>query len=617
MGSNPQKLELTWFNKDKALIPTAEGKYGYTWVEPKDPRYCETHTLVIDRVVRAEQSSKEVLSTYTERADFQPTDDNLLILGESGDVLEALTRVPELAKKYLGAVKCIYIDPPFNTEKTFEDYEDNLEHSIWLTMMRDRLVHLRKLLSEDGSIWVHLDDSENHRMRLLLDEVFGAGNFVSEVAWEKKDSPKMDDQGVSTTHDSILVFRKGTAWSPNRFGVLANESDFPKVDPDGRRYSTRELRKWGKNSLRRERPNGWYPITAPNGTAVYPIRPDGKEGTWRWQPSLVEENYDQLEWLSMPEPVGLTPYVKSYMDAGKKPLPPKSIWLGKEVGGNPVGKNEVKSLFPEEDPFSTPKPERLLERIIHIASDPGDIVLDVFAGSGTTAAVAQKMGRRWVTCELIEETFNRFTLSRLMKVIKDEDSGGITLTRELAPKEDLEVPDKNTADDFKESATLIGRILTQEGLQEEAIGAFKYVKAMLATKKVGEINWRGGGGFSVGRLSPACFDYDPALDIVMLTDEATGQTLIDSVAANLNFRRTPEHRHFHGARGAMRLAVIEGRLDREKVDDLVAHLHDDGLTIAATEIDDGVRQYLRSLGRGCRAVHIPNDIFAYAADKDN
>jgi len=145
-----QRLQLTWYNKDKALIPTETGKYGYTWVDPSDPRYCETHTLVLDDYVQGSQTPKSDEFAYSERADLEPQDDNLLILGESGDVLEALTRVPELAKKYVGQVKLIYIDPPFNTAQTFASYEDNLEHSIWLTMMRDRLLHMKKLLADDG-----------------------------------------------------------------------------------------------------------------------------------------------------------------------------------------------------------------------------------------------------------------------------------------------------------------------------------------------------------------------------------------------------------------------------------------------------------------------------------
>lgn len=145
-----QRLQLTWYNKDKALIPTETGKYGYTWVEPSDPRYCETHTLVLDDYVQGSQTPKSDEFAYSERADLEPQDDNLLILGESGDVLEALTRVPELAEKYVGKVKLIYIDPPFNTAQTFASYEDNLEHSIWLTMMRDRVLHMKKLLADDG-----------------------------------------------------------------------------------------------------------------------------------------------------------------------------------------------------------------------------------------------------------------------------------------------------------------------------------------------------------------------------------------------------------------------------------------------------------------------------------
>ena len=154
-----KRLEITWYNKDMALIPVENGKYGYRWVNPSDPRYCETHTLIFDHYVEGKQSEKNDKYQYSERADLEPQTDNLLILGESGDVLEALTRVPELAKKYMGKVKLVYIDPPFNTAKTFASYEDNLEHSIWLTLMRDRLLNLKKLLSDDGSIWVHLDTS--------------------------------------------------------------------------------------------------------------------------------------------------------------------------------------------------------------------------------------------------------------------------------------------------------------------------------------------------------------------------------------------------------------------------------------------------------------------------
>src|SRR5699024_5659116 len=298
---------------------------------------------------------------------------------------------------------------------------------------------------------------------------------------------------------------------------------------------------------------------------------------------------------------------------------PETWWTYQEVGHNQDGKKEIKTLFPDENPFSTPKPERLLERIIHIASNPGEIVLDVFAGSGTTAAVAHKMGRRWVACELIEDTVERFTQPRLTKVVCGKDPGGITLTRgERTDNTENGLPDGLSPDEAQQLTSLINKaIRDHEALKKDA--GIKVLKNLVKTKKSKDtVNWRGGGSFVVARLSPSCFDYDPELDLVTLTEAATGRTLIASVAANLNFRLTPEHRYFHGVRGMMRLVVIEGRLDQGKVDDLVAHLEcDEGLTIAATEIDDGVRQYLRSLGRGCRAVHIPNDLFPYRAGKED
>jgi len=614
MSGRPQKLELTWFNKDKALIPTEAGKYGYTWVDPKDPRYCETHTLVVDDVVSGTQSPKADDITYSERADLEPTDDNLLIIGESGDVLEALTRVPELAEQYVGQVKCVYIDPPFNTAQTFANYEDNLEHSIWLTMMRDRLVHLRQLLSDDGSIWVHLDESEAHRMHLLLDEVFGAGNFVAKVAWQKQYGP--DNRSVFTqTDDSILVYAK-------RFDAFRTVRNFlprtaaqdasyknPDNDPRGPWKAENFTAQAGRGT-----PTQFYTLTTPSGNQFDP--PAGR--CWLYTKARFEELVqDNRVWFG---PDGNNrPAVKRFRSEVMDGRVPETWWTYQEVGHNQDGKKEIKTLFPDENPFSTPKPERLLERIIHIASNPGEIVLDVFAGSGTTAAVAHKMGRRWVACELIEDTVERFTQPRLTKVVCGKDPGGITLTRgERTDNTENGLPDGLSPDEAQQLTSLINKaIRDHEALKKDA--GIKVLKNLVKTKKSKDtVNWRGGGSFVVARLSPSCFDYDPELDLVTLTEAATGRTLIASVAENLNFRLTPEHRYFHGVRGMMRLVVIEGRLDQGKVDDLVAHLEcDEGLTIAATEIDDGVRQYLRSLGRGCRAVHIPNDLFPYRAGKED
>lgn len=614
MAGTKQLLELTWFNKGKALIPSEEGRYAYEWVDPKDPRYCETRVLVIDEVVTGKQTPKGEGTQYSERADLDPTDDNLLILGESGDVLEALTRVPELREKYLGKVKCIYIDPPFNTAQTFANYEDNLEHSVWLTMMRDRLVHLRKLLSDDGSIWVHLDDVENHRMRVLMDEVFGSGNFVAEISWEKVYSPRSDARGFSSRIDRICVYGKGHSLGLNPLYRPADLTQFRLFDEDGRHYRSDPLRKWGTNSRREDRPNLWYPITAPSGEEVFPIKPDGSEGNWRWERKTVDQRYDELDWLDKGN--GLQPYVRQYADVSLT-RPPEDLWVTKDTGHSQEAKEEIKALFPGQNPFATPKPERLLERVIHIATNPGDIVLDVFAGSGTTAAVAQKMGRRWVTCELVEDTFNRFTRPRLEKVVKNDDPGGVTFTSEREPKSGVEVPAKFDTRDMEDAAKLLRAVRSEQDLSPDEQLAIKTALKLIGTRPSTVRNWLGGGGFTVAHLAPQCFDYAPELGLVTLTEAATGSTLVNSVAANLNFTLTPDNRHFDGKRGSMFLKVVEGRLDKDKTEELLAHLDDgEGVTLAATELEPGIRQFARTTDKPCQIVHIPNDIFTYSETQE-
>lgn len=463
-------LELTWPNKELALIPVKEGRYGYDWVDPRDPRYCEVHTLEVEKVVSGTQTEKDPKSFYSERADLTPTDDNLLILGESGDVLEALTKVPELAEKYVRQVKCIYIDPPFNTSKTFDQYEDNLEHSVWLTMMRDRLVHMQRLLADEGTIWVHLDDTENHRMRLVMDEVFGSENFLAEVVWEKADSPRRGD-GFSDDHDNIIVYRKSSKAVLNKMSrTEADNARFSNPDDD-------PLGPWWDDNPTANKGDGsggmCYAIQNPVTGEL--MRPGlGRNWTYsqetyftelnKWAPYRYKNLHD-TEYRAAHEgvpiekvsdevcaivlDVPLEEAQKSVEARRKKPnLPkilirstgglgsksyipttgtsPRTLWRNEEVGHNRAAKSEIKRLFPGKKAFSTPKPERLLERVIQIATNPGDIVLDVFAGSGTTAAVAHKMGRRWVTCELIESTLTDFIRPRLEKVVKGLDSGGVT-----------------------------------------------------------------------------------------------------------------------------------------------------------------------------------------------
>ena len=660
-----QRLQLTWYNKDKALIPIETGQYGYAWVDPDDPRYCETHTLVMDDYIEGRQTPKCDELEYTERADLEPQRDNLMIYGESGDVLEALTRVPELAEKYVGNVKLVYIDPPFNTKQTFESYEDNLEHSIWLTMIRDRLFNLKRLLSSDGSIWVHLDDSEDHRMRVLLDEVFGSDNFIAEVVWEKTFKPRNDTGKLSSRHDVIMAYRKSEFTSLNGLSrTVAMDSAYSNGDndPEG---------PWKSDPITAADANTHqgmvYGIQQPiTGEILYPSK--GRHWAYgqadllaymnQWAPYHLKliDDVDKradicgLNEAEMPEAKAIVlerPLDESKMiaeeryAAGSWPFilitkggngsfrhktylknldarVPEDMWFTFEVGSNDEAKNEIKALFPGSTPFKTPKPERLLERIIHISTNPGDIVLDCFAGSATTAAVAQKMGRRWVSCELLDSNYNTYDVPRLTKVVNDEDPGGITAVKpERVAADDVELPDGVSPEDAAKFTSVLNKLISDDAeLKKDK--AVKALKAMAKTKKTKpKINWRGGGGFQTAHLSPACFDFDSDLNRVVLTGDATGRTLIDSVAANLGFRLVPERfgSPFDGFKGRSVLKVYEGLADNDLVDTLVAQLEEgQTLTLAATGVIDGTREYLRRSCKGSRLLHVPDDIFSYSME---
>lgn len=663
-----QRLELTWYNKDKALIPTETGKYGYTWVEPTDPRYCETHTLVMDEYISGVQSPKSDEFEYSDRADLEPQTDNLMILGESGDVLEALTRVPELADKYVGKVKLVYIDPPFNTAQTFASYEDNLEHSVWLTMMRDRLLHLRKLLADDGSIWVHLDDAENHRMRLLLDEVFGASNFVIEMQWNKKYGASNNSHQIASMTDSILVFRKTSLFQPNRLPRTASMNarySNPDGDPLGA-WKTADAT--ARHNVSKQQHPSVYGIQNPfTGHMQYPssganwyfqretvkellahwgeyedgdftederlqreqiegpnvaIRPDIRPLVLKnWTPALGERNLQRYRTEPLPK---FTPtptdgvLLKVYLSevAGRVPV---NLLMHQEVGHNDSAKKEIAVLFPNLKPFSTPKPERLLERILEIGTKPGDLVLDIFGGSATTAAVAQKMGRRWVTCELLPSTFETFTRPRLEKVVRNEDPTGVTFTKDRCLKEGAFLPEDFSTDHLQDATKLLNALAKIDGLPEAGFEAIREVKSLIATKPSNVLNWRGGGGFQVAHLSPTCFDVDEELGQVVLTEAATGDVLVESVAANLGFHllHPDDDTVFEGRRGRTLLKVYEGVVDADSAAAWLSELEDgESLLVAALGIADGVNKELRRFGKGCKAIVIPEDLFTFNAGEE-
>ncbi|GMT46581.1 MAG: site-specific DNA-methyltransferase [bacterium] len=336
--------------------------------------------------------------------------DNRLILGDNLLALKALEQ------EFAGKVKCIYIDPPYNTGNAFEHYDDGIEHSLWLSLMRDRLELLRSLLSDNGSIWISIDDDESHYLKVLCDEVFGRMNFVANVIWEKKYSPQNDAKWLSDSHDHILVYaKKKDIWRPNllpRTIEMDKRYKNPDSDPRGA---------WKSSGLDVKTYSAVYdyPISTPSGRVVNP--PAG--ACWRMSKERLQEMIkDNRIWFGTDG--SNVPSIKRFLSEVKQGLVSKTIWVRGEVGDNQEAKKEVKE-FNSDDVFTTPKPERLIQRILVLATNPGDIVLDSFLGSGTTAAVAHKMGRRWVAIELGEHCHTH-CIPRLKKVIDGEDSGGIT-----------------------------------------------------------------------------------------------------------------------------------------------------------------------------------------------
>ena len=383
-----QKLELTWIGKE---------------TRPRlEPR------ILIEEIEKSHHAAHRVTDN-----DFF---DNKLIFGDNLLALKALEA------EYTGRVKCVFIDPPYNTGSAFTHYDDGIEHSLWLSLMRDRLEIIKRLLSPNGSLWITIDDNECHYLKVICDEVYGRSNFYANCIWQKVYSERMDANGFSTSHDHILVYGVSDKFTPLRLSQKQNEGQFGYFDEaTNKYYRRRSLRKEGSESLRQDRPSMWYGITAPDGTTVLPIKPDGTEGRWRWKEENVEKQRDQLEFVHKDNRWEI--YVKQYLEDDPR-RPPATIWLNDDVGHNHEAKLEVRE-FNRDDVFSTPKPERLIKKVFAIATNPGDLVLDSFAGSGTTGAVAQKMGRRWIMVELGEHCHTHI-IPRLKKVIDGEDPGGIT-----------------------------------------------------------------------------------------------------------------------------------------------------------------------------------------------
>jgi adenine-specific DNA-methyltransferase len=385
---------------------TKKQKLELTWVGKENRPRLEPRILIEDPA-----------KSYHAAARVSDGDifDNVLIHGDNLLALKALEA------EYAGKVKCVFIDPPYNTGSAFTHYDDGLEHSIWLGLMRDRLEIIRRLLSEDGSLWITIDDNEAHYLKVMCDEVFGRANFVSNVVWQKKYSKQNDAKWLSTSHDHILLYAKTKeTWRPNAVERNADQlKGYSNIDNDPRGLWQSVVYTCAKT--RAERPNLYYGIEHPRtGELIYP----SETRVWGYDPNRHAQHVrDGLIWWGKNQEKD-KPRLKSFLQKVGTGLVPDTLWFRDEAGDNQDAKREALA-FNSTDVFPTPKPEKLLSKILQIATKAGDLVIDSFAGSGTTGAVAHKMGRRWIMVELGDHCTTHI-VPRLAKVIDGSDQGGIS-----------------------------------------------------------------------------------------------------------------------------------------------------------------------------------------------
>jgi len=380
------KLELTWIGKE--IRPRLEPR-----ILLEDP-----------------EKSYHAKEKVTDHDIF----DNRLIFGDNLLALKALEQ------EFTGKVKCVFIDPPYNTGSAFEHYDDGLEHSIWLSLMRDRLEIFERLLSADGSLWITIDDNEAHYLKIVCDEIFGRSNFVASFVWQKTLTRRNDARVVSVAHDYVLCYAKDvTNFKLNHLDSNAKQrATYTNRDSDPRGD-------WLAIPFHAPniRPNLTYPITTPAGRVLMP--PAGR--CW----STTKERFEALlsdNRIYFGRDGGGMAQRKKFWHEDDQSIVPWTWWPFDETGENREANREAKEIAENsgiKTIFETPKPEKLLKRIIHIASKPSEIVLDSFAGSGTTGAVAHKMGRRWIMIELGDHIHSHI-IPRMAKVADGEDHGGIT-----------------------------------------------------------------------------------------------------------------------------------------------------------------------------------------------
>lgn len=475
------------------------GKLELTWVGKYDEKKIEPRILVEDK----------------SKSYGDPNSENMLIHGDNLIALQALQQ------DYAGRVKCIYIDPPYNTGSAFKHYDDGVEHSIWLSLMFTRLNLLYSILSEEGSIWISIDADESHYLKVICDEIFGRGNFIEEIIWQRSYAPINLKKTFSRNHDTILCYAKNKETFILNLLPRNDESDArfnnPDNDPRGP-WSSGPIQAGPRNESR------VYEIICPSGRVVVPP----PQYCWRFSKERFQEMVDDNRIYFGPDGNNV-PRVKRFLSEVKEGIVPLSLWLRDEVGDNQEGKKEIKTLF-EKDVFDTPKPERLIERVLQLATNKGDLVLDSFLGSGTTAAVAHKMGRKWIGIELGDHAYTHCKV-RMDKVI-DGEQGGIS-------------------------------------------------KA---------VDWQGGGGYHFYELAPSLLVKNEKIPVYQINPEYTFEMLCEAICKIEGFRYKPDG-IYHGYSSEKRfIHITKEFVNAEYVMSVAATLGEgQSLLIYGTKIQSDLR----------------------------
>lgn len=339
--------------------------------------------------------------------------DNRLIHGDNLEALELL------ADSIPSSVKCAYLDPPYNNGESYLHYFDSMSHEEWLQSVSKRLQCLKRLLKEDGSVWISIDDSELHYLKVAANHIFGRENFIGTVIWERR-TTRENRKAFSRNHEYLLIYAKNApVWAKGRNTLPLTDAvreryKNPDTDPRGPWQSVSANVQDGHAT-----PQQFYAIKSPSGRVNQP--PKGR--CWIYsEGKMLEEIEKNNIWFG--KDGNGVPRIKKFLSDRKDGLAPETLWRAHDVGTTSDAKKQLLSIFKATTLFDTPKPEHLIRKILHISTNQGDLVIDPYLGSGTTAAVAHKMGRTYIGIENGEH-IESHCVHRLSQVIHGE-TGGIS-----------------------------------------------------------------------------------------------------------------------------------------------------------------------------------------------